>query len=89
MSSFPSPPKVYLIVSSLLPYCSAGKIFLWGSGLQGKVYSYMLPACRTVSTCSLFAPLSQRDLLLQHGLHALDAGLQPARLRGFQGQAPP
>lgn len=84
VSSFPSPPKDYLIVSSLLLHCSAGKIFSWGLGLRGKVRSYMLPACRTVSTCSLFAQLSHRDLLLQRSLRALDAGLQPASLRGFQ-----
>lgn len=53
--------------------------------------SHTVPACWTLSTCSLFAHPSQKDLLLQcslPALDALDAGLQPARLRGFQARLP-
>lgn len=86
VSSFPCPPTAYLLPPPPVwfPHCSASKIYLWVWGWGGKICPYTLPMCGTVSTRSLCAHLSQRDLLLQCSLHAPDAGSQPARLRSFQ-----
>lgn len=67
VSSFHCPPTAYLLPSPPVwfPHCSASKVYLWVWGWGGKICTYTLPMCGTVSTCSLCALLSQRDLLLQ------------------------